>query len=64
MDEQQLMEIRSLLIQMRRYFIQHNIMAGECVAWRELKKRFEVGQGDEADEDWMARYTGKPFRLH
>jgi hypothetical protein len=56
-------EIKALLIQMRRYFISHNLMTGECVAWTELKARFGVGQRDEEDEAWMAEHTGEPFQL-
>lgn len=56
-------EIKMLLIEMRRYFISHNCPTGECVAWTELKKRFDVGQRDEADEAWMRQYTGQYFAL-
>jgi hypothetical protein len=56
-------EIKALLIQMRRYFISHSCMTGECVAWQELKAKFNVGQRDEDDETWMAQHTGQPFTL-
>jgi hypothetical protein len=56
-------EIKALLILMRRYFIAHSCMTGECVAWTDLKKRFGIGQRDEADEAWMAAHTGQPFIL-
>lgn len=56
-------EIKALLIMMRRYFISHNCPTGECVAWRQLKEMFDVGQSDAADEAWMTARTGRPFRL-
>lgn len=64
MDAQTHDQIKTLLIQMRRYFIHHNCMVGECVAWQALKTRFGVGQRDADDEAWMAAHTQRPFALY
>lgn len=50
---------KALLIKMRRYIMQHDLQIGECVAWNRLKQRFGVGQSStEADEAWLAAYSG------
>lgn len=59
-DADEAAEIKALLIEMRRYFISHNLPTGECTAWNGLKRRFGVGESDAADEAWMTEHIGQP----
>lgn len=61
MNEDERDNIKAKLILMRRFAIQHDLQIGECIAWRDLKNQFGVGQNDEEDEAWMRQYTGKWF---
>jgi|HubBroStandDraft_4_1064222.scaffolds.fasta_scaffold00070_22 hypothetical protein len=35
-------ETRRLLIEMRKYVVFHNLLIGECVAWRKLKEMYGI----------------------
>ncbi len=50
-------EVKALLIQMRDYIINHDLLMGECVAWDKLKRKFGVRQSSrDADHAWLRRY--------
>lgn len=44
-------KLRELVIEMRRYFIAHGLMTGECVAWDKVKKMFGVGQDHDCPSE-------------
>lgn len=62
MEDRDINEFRALLIQMRKYFIQHGLPTGECVAWNKLKGMFGIaGTESEWQENlnWLEEYERK-----
>lgn len=57
-------EIRALLIKMRRYIIEHDLLIGECTAWQTLKRKFNVGKDWEAEDAWLQERTLQPGDGH
>jgi len=47
---------KALLIKMRRYFVRHGLLTGECVAWMQLKVRYAIGENTETDAQWLLAY--------
>lgn len=46
-------EIKALLIEMRQYMIEHDVMMGECVAWSKLKKMVGIGIDQRQELEWL-----------
>lgn len=44
---------KALLIKMRRYFVNHGLLTGECVAWMQLKVRYGIGESEADDAAWL-----------
>lgn len=49
-------DVKALLIETRQYIVYHDLLIGECVAWRRLKELAGIGEDSDKDNAWLKQY--------
>jgi hypothetical protein len=58
-------DVKELVIRLRQYIVQNDLLMGECAAWNQLKKVFHVAQdrdGWEKDLEWYKQRRDQRIR--